>query len=90
LTPPLPPHIMLPSQHPITLNHPTDTMQITLNGQPHDLPDNTTVAQFLQWLNLKPPYAVERNKTLCPRAQHETTTLQPGDILEVVTIVGGG
>ena len=41
-------------------------------------------------LAVKPPYAVELNRKVCPKRLHEQTTLNPGDILEIVTIVGGG
>lgn len=34
--------------------------------------------------------AVERNGEIVPKAQYETTVLQDGDCLEVVSFVGGG
>jgi sulfur carrier protein len=34
--------------------------------------------------------AVERNRTLVRRADHATTVLTDGDVLEIVTLVGGG
>jgi thiazole synthase len=64
---------------------------ITLNGQPRDVPEPLTVAELLALLQVKPEHvAVERNRDLVPRARHAQQTLQPGDELEVVTLVGGG
>jgi thiazole synthase len=64
---------------------------ITLNGERRDVPEPLTVAQLLRLLELKPEHvAVERNRDLVPRADHAEATINPDDILEVVTLVGGG
>jgi thiamine biosynthesis protein ThiS len=34
--------------------------------------------------------AVERNREIVPKAEYSTTSLAPGDVLEVVEFVGGG
>lgn len=34
--------------------------------------------------------AVERNENIVPKAQYDETILQAGDIIEVVSFVGGG
>ena len=70
-------------------------MNITLNGQPFDLPDRSTVASLIklrqQSGHLKTnAYAVELNRQVCLRPQHESTPLTPGDKVEVVVMVGGG
>jgi sulfur carrier protein len=66
-------------------------VQITLNGDPHQVPDDTTVAQLLEGLGLgRFPLAVERNRQVVPKEQHGATVLEPGDAIEVVTFVGGG
>ena len=66
-------------------------MQIIVNEDPKDVEPNTTVAQLLDQLNMKPQYlAVERNLELVPRAEHGRCVLEPGDRLEIVTLVGGG
>jgi len=65
-------------------------MQIKVNGQPKEINDGITVQQLMDQLAVKPPYAVELNRKVCPKRLHEQTTLNPGDILEIVTIVGGG
>lgn len=66
-------------------------MQLTVNGQPRELAEGTTIADLLAELGLDPrTLAVERNLDLVPRAQHAETQLADGDRVEVVTLVGGG
>ncbi|MEM9659803.1 MAG: sulfur carrier protein ThiS [Planctomycetota bacterium] len=66
-------------------------MKIFLNGQPRDVADGATLADLLQSLDLdRRQVAVERNRELAPRSEHEQTFLAPGDRLEIVTLVGGG
>ena len=68
-----------------------DEMQITVNGKPREVQSGATVASLLESLGLEPRgLAVERNLELVPRAAHAATRLNPGDRLEVVTLVGGG
>lgn len=65
-------------------------MEITLNGQPRQVTDGTTMLELLTKLKIKGPFAVELNQQICPKAKHTETILNPNDILEIVTIVGGG
>lgn len=67
------------------------TVQITLNGQPREVPDQITIAQLLEQLKLAGRHvAVEVNLQLVPRQQHADRTLAEGDRVEIVTLVGGG
>lgn len=66
-------------------------MQITVNGEPTDVPDRATVAELLAQLKKNPKFlAVERNLELVPRKTHDDVSLEPGDRIEIVTLVGGG
>lgn len=66
-------------------------MQLTINGDPQQVPDGLTVASLLVHLKLTDgPVAVERNREVIPRAEHTGTALCDGDILELVHFVGGG
>ncbi|MCK5113338.1 MAG: sulfur carrier protein ThiS [Phycisphaerae bacterium] len=66
-------------------------MQITVNGLQQEYPDGLTVAQLIENMELNPLHvAVEVNKQLVTRSVHNETTLNEGDQLEVVTLVGGG
>ncbi|MBL9102192.1 MAG: sulfur carrier protein ThiS [Myxococcales bacterium] len=64
---------------------------IVLNGEPHAIADDDTVAALVARLGLVPAQiAVERNRDIVPRAAYATTALREGDRLEIVTFVGGG
>ena len=66
-------------------------MQIILNGQPRDLSSNSTIADLLRELDVAASHvAIEVNRDLVPRVQHPEFHLSDGDVLEVVTLVGGG
>jgi sulfur carrier protein len=62
-----------------------------VNGQPRELADGRTVRDLVEELGLgKAAVAVEVNREVVPRRQHEQTALHEGDNVEVVTLVGGG
>jgi sulfur carrier protein len=66
-------------------------MLCRLNGVPHELPAETTVRDLIVRLGLESqPTAVEVNKALVPRREHERRVIAEGDQIEVVTLVGGG
>lgn len=67
------------------------SIPITLNGEPRQVGERTTVAALLAELALAAQRtAVERNGQLVRRTEHASTELEPGDALEIVTLVGGG
>lgn len=66
-------------------------MHIQLNGQPHEVSGNLSIAALLQALQLQDKrLAVEVNEHIIPRGQHATTCLQAGDRVEIVQAIGGG
>lgn len=66
-------------------------MRIVLNGEDHELPEGSTVTDLLAHLELGGRrVAVEVNKAIVRRADHEAHKLADGDLVEVVTLVGGG
>jgi sulfur carrier protein len=66
-------------------------MRIQLNGEPREIPDSWSIADLLADLKIENRYcAVERNRSVVPREQHAACSLQDGDQIEVVTLVGGG
>ncbi|HWB20787.1 MAG TPA: sulfur carrier protein ThiS [Phycisphaerales bacterium] len=70
---------------------PASTISITLNGDHAALPANCTVQQLLAVRGLSnQPCAVEVNKFVVPKARHASHRLASGDIIEIVTLVGGG
>lgn len=66
-------------------------MELQVNGQAKDVKDRMTVSELLDALDVaRQRVAVEVNRELVPRSQHETTKLTAGDKIEIVTLVGGG
>jgi len=66
-------------------------MQITVNGDAQEVPAGITVRGLVENLGLTDgPVAVERNREVVPRAEHSSTELEAGDMLEIVHFVGGG
>jgi len=79
----LPPSVNYPRRAP--------TVQVSVNGQPRQVAEATTIARLLDQLELTTKYvAVEVNLQLVPRARHAEHRLSEGDRLEIVTLVGGG
>lgn len=66
-------------------------MMIVVNGEAKDLPEGLNVQMLVERLGLaKAACAAEVNKKLVPKRERENVTLHDGDIVEVVTLVGGG
>jgi len=64
---------------------------ITVNGRGQPVDASLTVAGLLSQLGLEGRrVAVELNREIVPRSQHETTRLQEGDAIEIVQAMGGG
>ena len=65
-------------------------MNVTVNGEPRDLPSGETVRALVTRYNLTPEkVAIELNRRLL-RSERYDTPLQDGDEIEIVTFVGGG
>ena len=66
-------------------------MFLTVNGQQSECPDSISVREFLHRLGLEGQFvAVERNGKIVSHRHFDETTLDDGDVLELVTLVGGG
>ena len=66
-------------------------MRVTVNGATRDLPAGTTLPALLADLGLGTGWVVvERNGTALLRSEAEATTLEDGDVLEIVRAVAGG
>ena len=69
----------------------TTMLELTVNGEPHALPEALTVYEFLSQLGYDPRrIAVEINREVVPASQHTLRRLAAGDTIEIVTLVGGG
>ena len=68
-----------------------DTITIIANGQPRTVKANSTIAEFLQQLNIKPARVVAQlDGVIVPRNEFDQAVLQQNCKLELVTMVGGG
>ncbi|MDL0431121.1 sulfur carrier protein ThiS [Marinobacter sp. TBZ242] len=66
-------------------------MQVQVNGEPMELPDEATVAVLINRLELAGKrLAVEVNEDIVPRSRHTEFSLSDGDRVEVVHAIGGG
>jgi sulfur carrier protein len=66
-------------------------MNITLNGKPHELDGERSIAALLQSLNVKAEQvAVAVNGEVVRRRAWPQTEIRPGDTVEIVRAVGGG
>jgi sulfur carrier protein len=66
-------------------------MQLTVNGKPMDVEAGTTISQLIDRLGLADAIcAAEVNKAVVPRSDRDSTVLEDGDSVEIVTLVGGG
>lgn len=66
-------------------------IQVTVNGENREMPENSTVAHLVESLQLTGKrIAVELNGEIVPKSQHPTTALSQGASLEIVVAVGGG
>ena len=66
-------------------------VRATVNGERLDLPEGLTIAALLSHLGVRAErVAVERNGSVVKRARHPEERLEAGDVLEIVSFVGGG
>ncbi|HCA05348.1 MAG TPA: thiamine biosynthesis protein ThiS [Ruminococcaceae bacterium] len=63
---------------------------VTVNGSPVNI-DGQTVEQFIKSSDFNPLFiAVELNEDIVPKTEYSSIILKDGDVLEVVSFVGGG
>lgn len=69
----------------------TNTIRISVNGNPLAVRHGSTISDLLATLAMKPVLlAVERNREIVRKSEFSTTPLADGDRIEIVTFVGGG
>ena len=67
------------------------SVNITLNGDPLDVPGPVSVTALLESLAIDVRrVAVEHNLVILKRATFDQTIVREGDTLEIVNFVGGG
>lgn len=66
-------------------------MEIRLNGKVREVAGGITIRQLLDELKLHPMrVAVQRNQDIIKRDRYDEVVLQPGDTVEILTMMAGG
>jgi sulfur carrier protein len=66
-------------------------MQVTVNGDQHEVASNTNLQQLLQQLAISNGrIAIEINGEIVPKSLFSEQTLNSGDKIEIVRAIGGG
>ncbi len=66
-------------------------VNITLNGELKTVHDNITVLGLLEFLHIQHQrVAVELNESIVKKDNYGSTAIKNGDILEIVSFMGGG
>ncbi len=66
-------------------------MDLTVNGTLRTIDQGSSLSDLLVLLELaEKPCAVEVNRCIVPKRDHEAHQLVEGDTIEIVTLVGGG
>ena len=69
----------------------SELVKLQVNGETKTCSPETNLPDLLAQMGYNPRLiAVEYNGEILHRQFWETTEIKPGDILEIVTIVGGG
>lgn len=73
------------------MDNASGSIALQVNGETKTCLPGTPLPEFLTQVGLNPKLiAVEYNGEILARPLWDSTTLQPDDRLEIVTIVGGG
>jgi thiamine biosynthesis protein ThiS len=69
----------------------TATIDVTVNGEPRDVPAGATLLALLDVLGLDPRVVVvEHNRRIVRRPALGIVRIAAGDVIELVHFVGGG
>ena len=64
---------------------------MTINGETREFASAMTIAELLESMGLKGKFvAFERNLEVVSYTKYDEVMLADGDLLEIVTLVGGG
>ena len=64
---------------------------VEVNGSRIEVEEGTTIGQLVdRYVPDRSRVAVERNRAIVPRAQLDEAQVAADDVIEIVTLVGGG
>ena len=68
-----------------------DSTMIKINGKEANEACSMTVSEYLEANNYNPKHiVVELNEQILPKSEYFTTTIADGDVMEVLSFMGGG
>ncbi|GAB3358333.1 MULTISPECIES: sulfur carrier protein ThiS [Giesbergeria] len=65
-------------------------MNLTINQQAHQLPDDATVVDAIAAIGARPPFAVAVNTVFIPKTHYAQQQLHTGDRVEIISPITGG
>ncbi len=66
-------------------------MQITVNGEPKEAPDNITTFDYIISLDFEPEtIVVELDGKIVKREDYQSKQIKDGCVLELIRFIGGG
>ena len=66
-------------------------IRVRLNGEETEVERGSTIGQIVdRVVRDRSRIAVERNREIVPRASYDAAPVAEGDVIEVVSLVGGG
>ncbi len=68
----------------------SEQIEVTVNGETVPLEAGANLARLIAIRQPRPPFAAEINKRHIRRTEYANIALNPGDKIEIVTLVGGG
>ena len=67
------------------------SVRVRLNGVETEVAEGATIGHLVdEVVRDRTRVAVERNREIVPRGSYDGTKVAQGDVIEVVTLVGGG
>ena len=68
----------------------TSTITVRINGNAFELPATATLADAVELLEVKPPFAAAINLQFVPNTAYHHTLLQDADQIDLIAPVTGG
>ena len=89
MSPPSHPH-MPPGAPAHAVAEEADCVHVTINEEAHRLCAGATLADAIERIGIRPPFAAAVNLNFVPRSQHGTHPLKTSDRVELIAPITGG
>ncbi|MFW6369477.1 MAG: sulfur carrier protein ThiS [Myxococcota bacterium] len=64
---------------------------VRINGEQREVPAGLDIASLLRHLDVRSAkVAIERNREVVSKASYDSTPVEDGDLIEIVSFIGGG